>query len=571
MAFEELHINGTNGISEINDISSSTSSSPSSTTTAFVEILYGNSLTNSWVKSKISISNNDSIKVDLAENTNDLNLGSLATDQQQKYENPVPESIINQSSRLVHVVKTDTSGLGISIKGGRENKMPILISKIFAGMSADLTGQLYIGDAILSVNGIDLRDITHDEAVKVLKKAGKIVDLEVRYLKEVMPYFTRRQQFIEQQLNGSSLTNQFLIPLKLAYVNGDSLFTEDNNSHKTLEIYTSLFNRSVNSNLDISINSLSTLSTTNTQNSNVKSLNLSYFCIKFADTKQGQLWLKRIYELCENLTFQAIQELNLSFSQITTTTTNSYPFTLRYLSWLNEQILISNNKTSSSMSSSTISSSNQSNSTSQIKAQFHSKPTLVALTNDSILFYEQVPQSIDEWMHPAYSYSLLITRFVIQNGVVVYSNNLKDKNLYFLTRHGTKRGTISHLFRCLNHKDFFNWTDSIEKQIVQAVNLIRHVDFLCTWHNRECKLNLHYEYGFKLYDLNQNNALLWQQGFDKLRRSADNNQSLLWLDFENDEGEIELDLHSSPKPFVFTLHSFLASKLNRLSLVVHQS
>jgi hypothetical protein len=58
------------------------------------------------------------------------------------------------------------------------------------------------------------------------------------------------------------------------------------------------------------------------------------------------------------------------------------------------------------------------------------------------------------------------------------------------------------------------------------------------FHNRECKLNLHYEYGFKLFDVNQNNALLWQQGFDKLRRSADNNQNLLWLDFENDEGEI---------------------------------
>ena len=59
------------------------------------------------------------------------------------------------------------------------------------------------------------------------------------------------------------------------------------------------------------------------------------------------------------------------------------------------------------------------------------------------------------------------------------------------------------------------------------------------FHNRECKLNLHYEYGFKLFDVNQNNALLWQQGFDKLRRSADNNQNLLWLDFENDEGENE--------------------------------
>ena len=35
----------------------------------------------------------------------------------------------------------ESGGLGISIKGGVENKMPILISKIFNGMAADLTGK----------------------------------------------------------------------------------------------------------------------------------------------------------------------------------------------------------------------------------------------------------------------------------------------------------------------------------------------------------------------------------------------------------------------------------------------
>jgi hypothetical protein len=33
--------------------------------------------------------------------------------------------------RLVRVVKTETHGLGVSIKGGRENNMPVIISKIF--------------------------------------------------------------------------------------------------------------------------------------------------------------------------------------------------------------------------------------------------------------------------------------------------------------------------------------------------------------------------------------------------------------------------------------------------------
>ncbi|PNF27843.1 hypothetical protein B7P43_G09204 [Cryptotermes secundus] len=89
----------------------------------------------------------------------------------------VPESVANQKRR-VRVVKSDNNGLGISIKGGKENKMPILISKIFKGMAADQTEQLYVGDAILSVNGEDLRDATHDEAVKALKRAGKVVELE---------------------------------------------------------------------------------------------------------------------------------------------------------------------------------------------------------------------------------------------------------------------------------------------------------------------------------------------------------------------------------------------------------
>uniref|UniRef100_A0A182UVB7 PDZ domain-containing protein n=1 Tax=Anopheles merus TaxID=30066 RepID=A0A182UVB7_ANOME len=78
----------------------------------------------------------------------------------------------------VRVIKSDNNGLGISIKGGRENRMPILISKIFRGMAADNAKGLYVGDAILSVNGEDLRDATHEEAVRALKRAGRVVDLE---------------------------------------------------------------------------------------------------------------------------------------------------------------------------------------------------------------------------------------------------------------------------------------------------------------------------------------------------------------------------------------------------------
>nr|BAG63252.1 unnamed protein product [Homo sapiens] len=100
----------------------------------------------------------------------------------------LPEALLLQRRRVT-VRKADAGGLGISIKGGRENKMPILISKIFKGLAADQTEALFVGDAILSVNGEDLSSATHDEAVQVLKKTGKEVVLEVKYMKDVSPYF----------------------------------------------------------------------------------------------------------------------------------------------------------------------------------------------------------------------------------------------------------------------------------------------------------------------------------------------------------------------------------------------
>lgn len=51
--------------------------------------------------------------------------------------------------RLVVLNRDPSGGLGISIKGGAEHKLPILISKVIKGQAADLTGQLFVGDAII--------------------------------------------------------------------------------------------------------------------------------------------------------------------------------------------------------------------------------------------------------------------------------------------------------------------------------------------------------------------------------------------------------------------------------------
>ncbi|VDN31607.1 unnamed protein product [Gongylonema pulchrum] len=72
--------------------------------------------------------------------------------------------------RAVKLVKETHEGLGISITGGKEHGVPILISEIHPSQPAERCGQLYVGDAILSVNGIDLRTAKHNEAVQILSE-----------------------------------------------------------------------------------------------------------------------------------------------------------------------------------------------------------------------------------------------------------------------------------------------------------------------------------------------------------------------------------------------------------------
>lgn len=50
---------------------------------------------------------------------------------------------------MVQIRRQKVGGLGLSIKGGAEHKLPILISRIYKNQAADQTGELFVGDAII--------------------------------------------------------------------------------------------------------------------------------------------------------------------------------------------------------------------------------------------------------------------------------------------------------------------------------------------------------------------------------------------------------------------------------------
>jgi len=54
-----------------------------------------------------------------------------------------------------------------------------LISEIHPDLPAHRSGALFVGDAVLAVNGIDLRDAKHSEAVDILSHQVSSSDLTV--------------------------------------------------------------------------------------------------------------------------------------------------------------------------------------------------------------------------------------------------------------------------------------------------------------------------------------------------------------------------------------------------------
>lgn len=90
---------------------------------------------------------------------------------------------MSPNSCIIHITRSKT-GLGLSIAGGKgstpfkDDDEGIFISRITRNGPADLAG-LHVGDKVLSVNGISLIDISHYEAVEILKTAGSDLVLEI--------------------------------------------------------------------------------------------------------------------------------------------------------------------------------------------------------------------------------------------------------------------------------------------------------------------------------------------------------------------------------------------------------
>ncbi|XP_077984218.1 PDZ domain-containing protein 11-like [Glandiceps talaboti] len=69
--------------------------------------------------------------------------------------------------------------LGFNIRGGKEHRCGIYVSKVYQDSNAERVG-IQVGDKLLSVNGMDFEDLRHDDAVRILKSSNEI-EMAIRY------------------------------------------------------------------------------------------------------------------------------------------------------------------------------------------------------------------------------------------------------------------------------------------------------------------------------------------------------------------------------------------------------
>ncbi|NXA54276.1 SNTB2 protein, partial [Nothocercus julius] len=313
---------------------------------------------------------------------------------------------------------------GISIKGGKENKMPILISKIFKGLAADQTQALYVGDAILAVNGTDLRDATHDQAVQALKRAGREVVLEVKFMREVSPYMKKPSLVSDlpwdgaapqsPSLSGSddsgspqhhgSAKDRKVIPLKMC-------FAARNLSMPDLE------------------NRLIELHSPDSRNTLI---------LRCKDTATAHSWFAALHANIAALLPQVLAELNamLGGGQAAG---GSREVKHARLDGGRQQW----------------------------------RPVLMAVTEKDLLLYDCMPWTHDAWASPCHSYPLVATRLV-HSGAGRRSPS-PGSELTFATRTGSRQGIEMHVFRVETHRDLSSWTRLLVQGCHAAAELVKEV------------------------------------------------------------------------------------------------
>ncbi|XP_071038537.1 gamma-1-syntrophin isoform X2 [Parasteatoda tepidariorum] len=423
--------------------------------------------------------------------------------------------------RIVKVIRQEVGGLGLSIKGGAENKLPILISRIFKDQAADQTGDLFVGDAILKVNDISLEHVNHDDAVNVLRTAGDEVTLRVKHYKPALPFLAKTlQKPKERPVSGEDPTYK----LK----DDDDDWKVGQKSPKTPQGASRMERRWVDV---MTINLLMAYLTRYMLDTD--KLRPNAFEIRSQEGKPSAVvhcddanmlseWIKHISTNILQLTAQQIKTFNESFPQ---------PDQISYMGWVTEG-------------------------TPAPQPWYKWQPRFLALKGAELFLFESPPSSVQ-------SLSSCPNVFKVYQAMLKILKDteyIDERQNCFMLHTGA---SDTHYMCSETKSELLRIENGWHRATYNAVTRLGSKTFSVVYKGKTGGLTLDWNMGFALYDT-EAKCYAWRYKFSQLKGSSDDGKSKLTLNFQDPEKkeveseELECQLLSA---LLYCMHAFLTAKV----------
>ncbi|XP_034945535.1 gamma-1-syntrophin [Chelonus insularis] len=411
---------------------------------------------------------------------------------------PPPDS----KERMVQITRQKIGGLGLSIKGGAEHKLPVLISRIYKGQAADQCGQLFVGDAIIKVNGEYITACNHDDAVNILRNAGDIVVLTVKHYRAAKPFLQKNVEDNEEKLDNAangdvedewSLPNRRSISPKSGHSrHGSTTSTCSAQFKKWIDVITvplmmAYITRYIFGTDKLRKNAFE-----------VRGLNGSRTGIIHCDDSAIlSQWLKYITDNITDLTYLQMKLYNRNFG---------IGDRIEYMGWVNEAVSNSNQPWKSY------------------------RPRFLALKGSDLLLFQTPPCNIGDWSRCALTFKVYETMF----SVIRESEHIDERQHCFETQ---SPGKPPRYMSVETRQELLRVEAAWHTTVCAAIIRLKSKTFMVIHNGRSSRLTLDCTEGFMLsYEGHED--IVWKYRYCELRGSSDDGKSRLKLHFKELEKSI---------------------------------
>ncbi|XP_037669331.1 gamma-2-syntrophin isoform X3 [Choloepus didactylus] len=452
---------------------------------------------------------------------------------------------LTKEHRTVTLRRQPVGGLGLSIKGGAEHKVPVVISKIFKDQAADQTGMLFIGDAVIQVNGINVENATHEEVVHLLRNAGDEVTITVQYLRDAPSFLKLPLGSPGPSSDHSSGASSPLFDSGL-HLNGNSSNTAPSSPSSPIANepkYEKRWLDSLSVPLSMARISRYKAGTEKLRSSAFEVLALdgvSTGILQFYTSQESADWLRAVSANISDLTLQNMKMANKCCSPCDQVV---------HMGWVNERL--------------------QGTDSSQT---FRYK--FLALKGSSFYIFSTPPVSTLDWVRAEKIYNLCevlfkVHKFWLTDDCWLQANlylglqdfEFEDQRPYcfsVMVAYGK-----SHFFNVELGSELAVWEKSFQRATFMEVQRTGSKTYVCSWQGEMLCFTVDFALGFTCFDSKTKNVL-WRFKFSQLKGSSDDGKTRVKLLFQNlDTKQIEMkELEFQDLTAVLhCIHSFIAAKV----------